>query len=233
MSDDTDPPRRVRMRTAAAVTAAAITVTLMAALLAAGVIAVAATGAIESPEVWRRWADVGAAFGVLSSVLSGMAFVALVATLWIQYRELNLQRTELHLQRNAIERSSEELRRSADAGMRMLHFELIKMSIDDPILADVWPDPDTAGDDRRRQLLYANLVFQHMSLSMVVGGYTDEQVRELLRYLFANPIMREYWLAPASARRRIQVPGTDPWRIGRIADDVCAEYERGAGGPAS
>jgi hypothetical protein len=234
MSDDDKSPGRVRTRTALAVTAIAITTTLMVSLLAAGVIAVAATEAIESPDVWSRWSNVGESFGVLNSVLSGMAFVALVVTLWIQYRELSLQRAELRLQRDAIERSSDELHRSADAGMRMLHFELIKMSIEDPTLADVWPDPDTAGDDhRRRQLLYANLAFQHMALSMVVGGYTDDQVREVLFYAFESRVMREYWHSSAEARRRLQAPTNVSWRIARIADEVCTEYERGTGEPVS
>jgi hypothetical protein len=175
---------------------------------------------------WRQWADVGQSFGVFSTVLSGMAFVALVITLWVQLKELSFQRDELRSQRLVAERSGDELRRSADAGMRMLHFELLKMSIDDPVLARVWPESSAGGDpEERRQLVYANLVFQHASLSMLMAGYTDEQVRESLRYLFASEIMRTYWVGAAAVRRRTQQPGSDHWRIAQIGDEVCREFE--------
>jgi hypothetical protein len=202
---------------------ALIALVLAGAIAAAGVFAVEAVGGLESPATWSRWADVGNAFGVLGALLSGLAFVALIVTLWIQFRELRYQRMELRLQRDAIERSSGELRRSADAGVRMLHFELMRMSIDNEELAAVWPAVLPSVDPRRnRQHLYANLVFQHMSLSMQVAQYTDSQVRQALGYLFASEIMRDYWRTSKSARARTQVPGNDHWRIAQIGDEVCA-----------
>jgi hypothetical protein len=198
----------------------------MVVLVVAGVLAASLAARVESPEVWDRWAKVGDAFGVLNGLLSGMAFVGLVVTLWVQFRELALQRSELRLQRDAIVHSGEELRRSADANLRMLHFELLKMAIDDPALAEVWPDPANAADERHsRQLLYANLVFQHLSLSMLVARYTDEQIREALRYTFDSPLMREYWRLARRARRRTQVPGSDAWRVARLGDEVLAAME--------
>jgi len=211
----------------------AVVFTLIALLMLGGML-VAAAAAIATQERLSTWASVGDAFGVLNTILSGMAFAALIVTLWIQFRELAFQRAELRMQRNAIERSGEELRRSADAGLRMLHFELLKMSIDDVRLADVWPRPSASeNEDRRRQLLYANLVFQHLSLAMLVARYTDDQVRETLRYLFESEIMRDFWANSADARRRTDAPGTDAWRIGRIGDEVLREFHAGTAGQPS
>jgi hypothetical protein len=227
MSTESRPPESVRTRTAIIAIVVATSLTLMVALLGAGVLAVAATGGVQNAEEWERWAHVGDSFGVLNSVLSGMAFAALVVTLWIQYHELSLQRHELHLQRGAIERS-------ADAGLRMLHFELLKLSIEDVALARVWPDPSAETDaERHRQLIYANMIFQHVSLSMVVADYTDDQMRTVLRYLFGNEIMREYWVSSTASRQRIQAPGTDPWRVSQLADEVYRESAGGTGSTAS
>jgi hypothetical protein len=144
-----------------------VAVTSIVLLVGAGILAVAMAGSVEDAAAWDRWANVGDAFGVLNGVLSGLVFGTLIITLRIQFRELSLQRLELKLQRDAIERSSEELRRSAGADLRMLHIELMKMSIADPVLAKVWPDPVIGDDDiARRQLLYANLIFQNLSLSL-------------------------------------------------------------------
>lgn len=203
--------------------------TLTAAMVGAGVLVAAAVADAESPQSWNRLADVGQAFGALDSVLSGLAFAALVVTLWIQFRELRLQQQELRLQRGAIERSNGELRRSAEANARMLHFELIRMSIDDPHLSDVWPQPDGVGDlAERRRYIYANLVFQHVSMHLQVRGEPDEVVRRQLRHLFRSPVMRAYWRLSAAERAAVLPAAGEETRVARIGDEVCAELDREA-----
>ncbi|MFC7483403.1 DUF6082 family protein [Luedemannella flava] len=142
-----------------------------------------------------------------------------------------MQRAELRLQRAATERASGELRRSADAGMRMLHFELLKMSIEDPALAQVWPDatprggrPAPAPDDVREPGLPARRARDHVEQP---DRRADPGV---LRYLFASEVMRRYWATGAAARRQTQVPGTESWRVARIGDEVCEEYGHSDGG---
>jgi hypothetical protein len=199
---------------------------LMAVTLGLGAGVVAVIAPVQDSDAWRRWADVGQAFGVFSTVVSWMAFVAVVVTLWIQMKELSFQRAELREQRTVAERSGDELRRSADAGMRMLHLELLKMALADPALAQVWPEFRNSGDPaRRRQMAYANLVFQHSTLSMVMAGYTDDQVRDSLRYLFASDLMRAYWREGSAVRQQTQKPGTDHWRITQIGNEVLREFE--------
>jgi hypothetical protein len=175
---------------------------------------------------WQRLSSVGDAFGVMDSVLSGLAFVALIVTLWIQFHELRLQRKELKLQRLTIERSNSELHRSAEAVMRALHVDLIKMSIDDATLAQVWHDFGDVSFEKYRQYLYANLIFQHLAMATPVVGLEEDQIRGLVRLAFGSPIMREGWRRNAPARLATRRPGDEPALIARIADEVCDEYER-------
>lgn len=62
-------------------------------------------------------------------------------------------------------------------------------------------------------------MFQHLSLAMLVAHYA-----------FKSPVMRDSWVMSADARQRTYVPGNDPWRIGRIGDEVLREYEAGGDG---
>src|SRR6185437_8544462 len=88
-------------------------------------------------------------------------------TLWVQYRELKMQRSELHEQRLTADRSTEALQQSAEADFRARHVELLKMAIDDPALAEVWPPyGDDVTPEQTRQFLYANLILQHQALAM-------------------------------------------------------------------
>jgi hypothetical protein len=201
---------------------------LVVTVMAAGIIAAAGLGGTGDAQTWSRWANVGEAFGILDTVLSGLAFVALIVTLWIQLNELRLQQSELRLQRDAIQRSSDELRRSAEAGMRMLHFELMRMSIDDPALAEVWPRPDVSDPGERRQLFYANLIYQHLLLWMESQDYSDAQVRDAVRHLFSSPLMRRYWTVAAAERARLSATSADEARITRIVNEVCHEFDRAA-----
>jgi hypothetical protein len=226
---ETGGPRRFRV-TPRGVTATVAGVLIAGALalvtVAAGIGLAALVGELYDEHGWDGPAHAGESFGVLDSVLSGLAFAALIVTLWIQFRELQLQRQELHLQRKAIEESNTELRRTADAEMRKLHLHLLKLSLEDAELSAVWP-VHTPGltRTRMRQHLYANLIFQHVALSIRVGGYTEDQVRQTLRWLFGSELMRDYWRASASARLTAYVPNTDSWNVERIGDEVYAEYE--------
>lgn len=58
---------------------------------------------------WSKWSDVGQTFGVLSSLFSGLALVAVVVISQMQFRELQEQRELLM-------RSHSELQRAAEAG---------------------------------------------------------------------------------------------------------------------
>jgi len=167
---------------------------------------------------WRKWSDVGQTFGVLSSIISGLALVAVIIAARSQSRELERQRHSLtnnHL----------ELRRTAETNHGMLHLEILRMSIEDPSLAQVWPQyiPNLPAS-LNRQYLYANIIYQFHWTSLRVGNYTDEQVIASLRYLFTSQLMRDYWRAAAYARTSLE-PGSPEFHFAQRVDEVCREYE--------
>src|SRR5439155_11129773 len=129
------------------------------------------------------------------------------------------------MQRDAMTKSHNELRRSAEADLRMLHMELIKMSIADPQLAEVWPEfTPNLSPGQNRQYLYANLIYQHIRLCLQIGDYTDDEVQFHLRYLFSSPVIRGYWNAAQHSRRAL-VPQTHEGQFAQLADEICREYE--------
>src|SRR5437773_6286573 len=99
----------------------------MATVVVAGVGIPALVGTLAPARTWTLWGNVGQTFGSINTVFSGLAFIALVVTFLMQLQELRMQRTELYVQRDAMTKSHNELRRSAEADLRMLHMELIKM----------------------------------------------------------------------------------------------------------
>ncbi|MET8152664.1 DUF6082 family protein [Actinoplanes sp. NPDC049668] len=182
-----------------AATAAAALLTL---LVGVGVAAV--LGEQGAAADWGRWSDVGQTFGVLSSIISGLALVAVVVTARVQFRELQ---------------------RSAAAELSMLHLEILKMSINDPQLAGVWPAfRPGLPEEKNRQFLYANIIYQFHWTSLKLNKATDEEVLGSMRYLFTSPIMREYWAVAERARTSLE-PGSPEHTFTKKLDELCRDYE--------
>lgn len=58
---------------------------------------------------WQIRGQVGDSFGSINALFSGLAFAALIVTIWMQRHELALQREELALQREEMAKSREEV----------------------------------------------------------------------------------------------------------------------------
>jgi len=174
---------------------------------------------------WSKWSDVGQTFGALSSIISSLALVAVIATARVQFREMRHHRNELEQQRRSLADNHRELRRAAESNHGMLHLEILRMSIEDASLAEVWPPyvPNLPAG-LNRQFLYANIIYQFHWTSLRVGNYTDEQVIASLRYLFTSKLMRDYWRAAAYARTSLE-PGSPEFLFAQQVDEVCREYE--------
>jgi hypothetical protein len=196
-------------------------------IMIAGVVIVSLAAGLGDDASWTRLGNVGEAFGVLESLLSGLAFLALVTTLWIQFAELRLQRTELQLQRDALERSSAELRRAADTGMRTLHLDLVRLSMDDAALAQVWPGTATLDETRRREYIYANLIFQQFAYSTQLADHADEEICQAVRHLFSSPVIRSYWDFSRAERETLRTLTPPAYaRVERLADEVWQRLQR-------
>ncbi len=176
---------------------------------------------------WQRWSNIGQAFESVAAVFAAFGLAALVITFVMQFKELQLQRQELALQRHEMSQTQAELHRSAEADLRRLHVELLRMAIEDEHLGAVWPEPDGASYPHavRRQFWYANLIYQHQRLAMEFSEYEEDRMRPALRRLFRSPLMREYWAAGAEARGSDLVPGTREWSSAQVVDEICREYD--------
>jgi hypothetical protein len=162
---------------------------------------------------------VGETFGALNSVVSGAALAALVITSLMQHKELKSQRA-------AFSQAEVDLNRTAEANLRMLHVDLIRMAMDDRELAAVWPTHGSGlSEDRNRQYLYANLILQHAWLQLRITDFTEAELQRYLRYLFKSPLLREYMKDRANAHVTIYVPHTAEYRFNQLAEEICAEYE--------
>jgi multisubunit Na+/H+ antiporter MnhC subunit len=204
---------------------AAFTVVVVAVVLTLGVAMVAMLGRGGDDRTWSRWSNVGQAFGVLTAIVSGLALAALVVTFVMQFRELQAQRAELALQRELAGRVEGHLRRSAEAELRTLHMDLLKLAMNDSQLAAVWPPFPGVSAERNRQFLYANLVLQHVWLQHSLGASTEAETQSNLRYLLASPLIREYWRATAPSRARIYIAGTTECILAAMTDEICREHE--------
>ena len=173
--------------------------------LAGGVGIAAALGLRGSAENWRKWSDVGQTFGALSSIIGVLTLAAVVITAKAQFREL---------------------KRTAAAELRMMHLEILKMSVNDAELAEVWPafHPNLS-PTLNRQYLYANIIYQFHWTSLKLGEATDEQVLASMHYLFTNSIMRGYWAAAREARTSLE-PGSLEHAFATRVDEICRNYEK-------
>ena len=164
-------------------------------------------------------------FESVAAIFSGLAFIALVVTFLLQLEELRMQRHELESQRREMSRSQGELHRSAEADLRQLHVELMKMGMNDSDLAEVWVDPDpSVPHGVRRKIWYANLIYQHQRLAMELSGISEEQSRTWMRRIFRSPIMREYWTMSAEAREELLIPGTPEWLFAEMTNEIVNEW---------
>ena len=169
----------------------------------------------------QQLGTVGQYFDAGSAVFSGLALLLVIGT-------TVMQRRELAMQRDALSNSNWELQRSAEAELRRLHMELIKMAIDDPSLADAWDDYRTdVPKDRRRQYLYANLIFSHLYLNHKLKIVDDAEMLGHLRAVTRSRIFRDYWAWAAEGRIPLG-ENSDERLFGLLVDQaMCEEQPEG------
>jgi hypothetical protein len=198
--------------------------------LAAGLGVAVLLGRQGDANDWAMWSDVGQTFGVLSSVISGLALVVLVGTARMQFREMREQRRELEQQRHLHVQQGSEMQRTAEANVGLLHLEILKMAINDQSLAEVWPEfAPGLTPEKNRQLLYANLIYQLQRISLVVNKNSNQELLEMMRYLFTSPVMREYWRLTDYGRSAL-ARDTDEYRLAQEVDRLWRDYEAVANG---
>nr|WP_221382352.1 DUF6082 family protein [Actinoplanes polyasparticus] len=191
----------------------------------AGIGLAAAVSRSGDEATWARWGSVGESFGAINALLSAFALTALIISYLSQSRDLRIQRDDTALQRAVLENAEKALRRSADVDMRNLHMSLMRMAIDDPVLAEVLPSYGRTDEKARRQYLFSNLLLQCIWLQYTAGTASREEMVSGMRHLFTSNKMREYWRETASIRYKIYVDGAQESSLATIADAIWHEHE--------
>ena len=171
-----------------------------AALVSVGITAALATAL--GTRLDTTMGNVGQIFESVNAAFAGLGFIALVVTFRLQYDELVLQRQELGSQRHAMDKTQVALHHSAAADIRLHHLELMRMSINDADLAEVWPDVQAGLSAKAtKQYAYANLIIQHQQMLHVLNLVNGADLRSTLDYLFTNQVMRDFWAARMQLRK--------------------------------
>ncbi|GII75729.1 hypothetical protein Sru01_07110 [Sphaerisporangium rufum] len=147
----------------------------------------------------HRWSEIGQAVAPVGVFYSGVAFVAIALTLFLQGRELRNQREELAIAR-------EEQMRSSEIALRELHTDLIRMAIEDPELRQVWPEI-AAGVTVTKRDHYCNLILNLQKVAYETHTIELAELRGALQHLMASRDMYGFWAKARMAR--VAITGGD------------------------
>jgi uncharacterized protein DUF6082 len=142
-----------------------------------------------------RWSEIGQALEPVGVFFSGVAFIGIALTLFLQSRELRNQREELVITR-------EEQQRNSEVALRQLHTDLIKMAISDRELRKVWP-PIAPGIAETKKDHYCNLILNLQKVAYEAHTIELAELRGALRYLMASRDMYRFWTKARRARGAI------------------------------
>lgn len=162
-------------------------------------------------ETLNRWSLIGQAVSPVGVFFSGIAFIGIALTLFLQKRELQNQREELSITRD-------EQQRSSEVALRQLHTELIRMAIDDPELREVWPQLSPGVTETKKDH-YCNLILNLQKVAYETHTIELAELRGALQHLMGSHDMYFFWEKVRAAR--LAVTGGD-----RAEDCFTTEVDR-------
>jgi len=120
---------------------------------------------------WDELSQVGEAYGGASALLSGIALSGIAVSLLLQWRQL---------------------RSSLLYSIKQRHFELVKLTLDDPRFLYV-DGTEVAADPEARLKVYGNLLVNHWALTWDLGFMDEAALRENARRFFRSATARAWW----------------------------------------
>ncbi|ACZ88961.1 hypothetical protein Aros01_05218 [Streptosporangium roseum] len=142
-----------------------------------------------------RWSKIGEALSPIGVFFSGVAFVGIALTLFLQGRELRNQREELTIAR-------EEQQRSSEIALRELHTSLIRMAIDDPELRQVWPLM-ASGAGVTKKDHYCNLILNLQKVAYETRTIELAELRGALGHLMESRDIYLFWRKVRAVRVQV------------------------------
>lgn len=131
---------------------------------------------------WERLSFIGQTYGAASAILSVLALIAVAASLYLQAREMATTREQ---------------------SLRVLHVDLLRIALDDPLYMDCWGSFSSAAEqDAQRQHVYVNMIVSHWQTTYEIRGMDDTQLRAITESLFTGVPARRFWRDAREARLR-------------------------------
>jgi hypothetical protein len=187
--------------------AGAATTVLLAIVVVAvlvGVSPFALTWLANGEGEWERLSQIGQTYGAASALLAALALGGIVFSLILQVREY---------------------RASREQALRMIHTDLLKMAMDDPLYRRSWgPHFASEDTDRQREHMYLNLVFSNMQMRWELRAISEHHLRASLGVVLSGAAGQRFWSAVRELRSKA-VSGRRERRFHQIVEE---EYQRAA-----
>ncbi|MFD0851204.1 DUF6082 family protein [Actinomadura adrarensis] len=129
---------------------------------------------------WERLSFIGQTYGAASAVLSALALVGIAITLVLQAREVKVGREQ---------------------GQRLLHVDLLKMAMENPLYRRAWgPSPPGRDPDADLQQIYVNLIISEWQTSFELRTMDEDLLRAVATTLFRGEPGRRFWAEARDTR---------------------------------
>lgn len=149
---------------------------------------------------WTRLSEIGQTYGAASAILAMLALGGIAVSLIFQARQARTDQVQ---------------------GIRQLHLELMRMTLDDPAMyLPSWGPLDEPTIRRKQQHIFTNLIMTYLWMGYETGVISDAELRYYFAGIFRGEVARRYWnrarsgwaviVSPNRGRRR---------RFVRIIDD--------------
>jgi hypothetical protein len=151
---------------------------------------------------WARLGNIGQTYGAASALVSVFALTGVAGSIFFQSREAKASR---------------------DQALRSLHFDLMKMAMEDPVYAKSW-GPFFGDDDfdSQRQHMYINLIIAHWLMMCEFDAMTDVHLRSVAHVLFLGAPGRSFW----SGGRELRIKSSGSRSERRFHAVLDQEYEK-------
>ncbi|WP_431470888.1 DUF6082 family protein [Sphingosinithalassobacter sp. LHW66-3] len=146
--------------------------------------------------------DISSALGLFGALFSGFAAFGLLYT--------------IDLQRNALALQSKEIEQGSAMQIRMLHLELLKLSIEDPDLEKVWSGSEMPMTGK--QSMYTNLILSHWETQYTSGLLSKQQLENLLTERMQGILVQFWEKHRASRKLHAAAAGNDHFAFHNLVD---------------
>lgn len=120
---------------------------------------------------WQLLSNIGQAYGATSAILSAFALIIVSYTSFSQIGESRSRRHESN---------------------RLMHFELVKLAMDDGTLRASWGEKE-ADPENLRKIIYTNLVVDYWFHQYRVNVISEDELAFHAHKFFSQQVAHDYW----------------------------------------